>query len=173
MMTDTNSIKTPVKIKIRPRARTKPQAVVPIRKMDPKIPYTNTDTTVSNVKVKHIRPKYKDLSLWLKDPNNIYIGRTGIVFVPTDSGGKERCPKQSSIWQNPFKIKVKSGTSTSTSTREDVIAKYKEYIYNKIIDDDLVDKLLLLKGKNLGCWCKPEPCHGDILVEMISLFDRH
>lgn len=25
-----------------------------------------------------------------------------------------------------------------------------------------------LKGKRLGCHCKPQPCHGDILVEIIE-----
>jgi hypothetical protein len=25
-----------------------------------------------------------------------------------------------------------------------------------------------LKGKTLGCWCKPEACHGDVLVEFIE-----
>lgn len=29
-------------------------------------------------------------------------------------------------------------------------------------------KLLELKGKRLGCWCKPAPCHGDVLVELIE-----
>jgi hypothetical protein len=23
-------------------------------------------------------------------------------------------------------------------------------------------------GKNLGCWCKPEKCHGDILIKIIE-----
>jgi CMP-N-acetylneuraminic acid synthetase len=38
-------------------------------------------TTVSNVKVKYIRPKYKDLEQWLKDNNNVYIGRSGVIFI--------------------------------------------------------------------------------------------
>ncbi len=25
-----------------------------------------------------------------------------------------------------------------------------------------------MKGKNLGCWCAPEPCHGNILLELLS-----
>lgn len=28
--------------------------------------------------------------------------------------------------------------------------------------------LLSLKGKRLGCHCKPQPCHGDKLVEIIE-----
>jgi hypothetical protein len=23
-----------------------------------------------------------------------------------------------------------------------------------------------IKGKTLGCWCKPEACHGDVLAEL-------
>jgi hypothetical protein len=23
-----------------------------------------------------------------------------------------------------------------------------------------------LKGKVLGCWCKPDACHGDVLAEL-------
>jgi Domain of unknown function (DUF4326) len=26
-----------------------------------------------------------------------------------------------------------------------------------------------LNGKVLGCWCKPEPCHRDVLMELLSL----
>ena len=34
---------------------------------------------VVNVKVKYIRPKYQNLSEWINDPNNEYIGRASIV----------------------------------------------------------------------------------------------
>ena len=26
----------------------------------------------------------------------------------------------------------------------------------------------LLAGKTLGCWCKPNPCHGDVLVKLVQ-----
>jgi hypothetical protein len=25
-----------------------------------------------------------------------------------------------------------------------------------------------LEGKTLGCFCKPKPCHGDVLLELLS-----
>ena len=28
-----------------------------------------------------------------------------------------------------------------------------------------------LKDKRLGCWCKPEKCHGDILVEIADNYN--
>ena len=30
------------------------------------------------------------------------------------------------------------------------------------------EELNKLKGKNLGCWCYPEKCHGDVLIELIN-----
>lgn len=114
-------------------------------------------TKVVCVKVKNIRPKYDNLKEWMRDKNNVYIGRRGIVFVDG-----ERFPKKDSIWANPYKI-GKDGT------REEVIKKYKKYIKKKLeSDSELLARLSKLKGKTLGCWCKPEKCHGDVLVEIIQ-----
>ena len=114
-------------------------------------------TTVVNCKVKYIRPKYSDLKHWMSNPDNVYIGRSKILVIDG-----ERYPKTSSIWANPFKI-------TDTLDREQCISKYEEYIRKKISDNPtLVPELLALKGKTLGCWCKPEKCHGDVLIKLIE-----
>ena len=48
----------------------------------------------------------------------------------------------------------------------------REYITEKLDKDQmLVRKLMWLKGKNLGCWCKPNACHGDILLELIQKYN--
>jgi hypothetical protein len=121
---------------------------------------------VVNCKVKFIRPKYNDLKLWMEDKNNIYIGRSGIVFILNDKTGiKERFPKKQSLFANPFKI-------NKNKTREQVIELYENYIRNEINkNDELKDELLKLKGKNLGCWCHPEPCHGDVLIKLIDEYN--
>ena len=108
---------------------------------------------VVNVKVKHIRPKYKNLKEWMDDSDNVYIGRRGIVFVDG-----VRFPKRDSIWANPFKISESVG-------REDVIQKYREYIREKITDEDLS---ILRSAKRIGCWCAPLECHGDVLLEILA-----
>jgi hypothetical protein len=59
-------------------------------------------------------------------------------------------------WGNPYHI-GKDGT------REEVIAKYRERL---ICSPHLMGALHELKGKTLGCWCKPQACHGDVLVEL-------
>lgn len=109
---------------------------------------------VVNLKVKYLRPKYENVKEWMKDKNHVYIGRRGVVFID-----RERFPKQDSVWANPFKI-------DEDNTREDVIRKYKKYIKAKIEKGEV--NLEDLRGKVLGCWCAPDPCHGDILVSLLN-----
>lgn len=66
-----------------------------------------------------------------------------------------------SKWGNPFHI-GKDGT------REEVIQKYRKWIVTQPI---LIASLEQLRGKKLGCVCKPENCHGDILVELIEYYN--
>ncbi len=112
---------------------------------------------VINCKVKNIRPRYNDLEEWMDDDdNNVYIGRSGIVFI-----NKKRFPSKASPFCNPFKI-GKDGD------REEVLKKFREYIMERIKDPQFKEELLKLKDKNLGCWCKPDKCHGDTLMEILS-----
>jgi len=117
--------------------------------------------TTINCKVKYIRPLYNNLQEWMNDDNNVYIGRAGVVFI-----NNERYPKQSSIFCNPFKI-GKDGD------RNEVLNKYKDYIIKKLDNNiNLKNELMKLKNKNLGCWCSPDPCHGDILLDLIQKYDN-
>jgi hypothetical protein len=126
-----------------------------------------TETSVICVKVDSIRKKgFQNLREWMKNENNVYIGRKGVILLEPEGGGtKRRFPEQDSIWANPFKI-------DKNATREDVIAKYETYIREKIAkDNSLIEKLLKLKGKTLGCWCHPDPCHGDVLLKLIGEYE--
>ncbi len=118
-------------------------------------------TNVVNVKVAYLRPNFNTLEDWCKDPNNIYIGRKGVVFI-----NKKRYPEKDSIWCNPYKI-------NKDGNRDDVLNKYEIYIRNKLEkDESLQNELKKLKNKNLGCWCAPEPCHGNILVKLLSTYEN-
>jgi hypothetical protein len=66
-----------------------------------------------------------------------------------------------SKWGNPFKI-GKDGT------REEVIIKYAEYLMNK---PELLVALPELKNKFLICYCAPQACHGDILIDLANDID--
>lgn len=63
-----------------------------------------------------------------------------------------------SKWGNPFEI-GKDGT------RSEVIKKYEDWIKSQ---PELLNNLNDLKGKTLGCWCHPKPCHGDVLLQLIK-----
>jgi hypothetical protein len=61
-------------------------------------------------------------------------------------------------WGNPFRI-GKDGN------RKEVLKKYRTWLF--LWQSNLIqDARRELKGKVLGCWCKPNACHGDILVEI-------
>jgi len=61
-----------------------------------------------------------------------------------------------SKWGNPYLIGV-------DGAREEVIEKYRKHLEGK---PKLLAALPELRGKTLGCYCKPLPCHGDILAEL-------
>jgi len=63
-----------------------------------------------------------------------------------------------SKWGNPFVV-------GRDGTREVVIEKYRKWLLGQ---PKLLSQLHGLKGKRLGCWCSPLPCHGDVLVEMLN-----
>jgi len=88
-----------------------------------------------------------------------YIGRA------VNRAKDPRCHK-ASIWANPFK-------PTSSMAPAQAIARYREHI-TRLLDErpELRAELMKLKGKRLGCWCKPGPCHGDVLVELIEKSPR-
>ena len=61
-----------------------------------------------------------------------------------------------SKWGNPFHI-------DKHGTREEVLRKYEDYARNC---PTIMNSLDELKGKTLGCFCKPLPCHGDVLFKL-------
>lgn len=53
--------------------------------------------------------------------------------------------------------------------RKKVIDKFRYYFYTRIANDDnFKNGILSLKGKRLGCFCAPKPCHGDVIVEYLE-----
>ena len=50
-------------------------------------------------------------------------------------------------------------------SRDEAIDSYRDWILKQ---PQLLKDLHELKGKTLGCFCKPKSCHGDILVELVN-----
>ena len=88
----------------------------------------------------------KLVNIYHSKPYDIYIGRP-------------------SKWGNPFII-GKDGT------REEVIKKYRDWVCEQpeliksIINMELDDKIL-------GCYCYPNKCHGDVLIELVDFIKKY
>ena len=72
---------------------------------------------------------------WINNPDYVYIGRAGKGLT--------------GYFGNPTTLK-----------------KYRGYLESRIDEDiGFREKVMNLYGKTLVCFCKPKPCHGDILAE--------
>lgn len=77
------------------------------------------------------------------EPHDIYIGRP-------------------SRWGNPFRL-------SSNEPRGATIERYRQWLWDEIRGGRVaIAELCALDGKTLGCFCKPAPCHGDILAAAIE-----
>jgi hypothetical protein len=61
-----------------------------------------------------------------------------------------------SIWGNPFVI-------GRDGDRAEVIRKYEAWLMRH---PRLLARVAELRGKVLGCFCAPLPCHGDVLARL-------
>ncbi len=90
---------------------------------------------------------YNDLEDWIKDNNNIYIGRDMSFYVEGANKSK---------WSNPFIVKQYG--------LDDCLRRYQIYIQRS----DLIDDIEELRDKILGCWClEHNKCHADILIDIL------
>jgi hypothetical protein len=70
-----------------------------------------------------------------------------------------------SKWGNPFSHIAGTQARWLVPSRAEAIRRYALWIKEQ---SHLMSSLHELKGKVLGCWCKPLACHGDVLVELVK-----
>ncbi len=71
-----------------------------------------------------------------------------------------------SFWENPY-THIKSRKTLAkyvVKNRQEALQKYREYV---LTSPEMIKKLTELKGKKLGCWCYPQPCHGEVLIQLM------
>lgn len=78
---------------------------------------------------------------------------------------------RSTKWGNPFSHQSNTYTSAQfrVPTRNAAVASYERWIRDQ---PELMAALPELRGKILGCWCKPLSCHGDVLLKLLDELDR-
>jgi hypothetical protein len=87
-----------------------------------------------------------------RDAYDVYIGRAG--------KGKD------GYFGNPFRLGI-------TETRGTTLNRYRSYFFERLSNDpEFKRRVHELKGKILGCFCKPHDCHGDIIAEYLNLANQ-
>ncbi len=70
-----------------------------------------------------------------------------------------------SYWGNPYSM-FEEGDD-----REEVIRKFKyDFDFDKFPNKEK-SEVFSLAGKRLGCFCKPQACHGDVLADFLNSWD--
>lgn len=83
-----------------------------------------------------------------RDKYDVYIGRAG--------------KGQDGYFGNPFKL-------SPTATRGSTLNRYRSYFVERLKKDpEFKRRVHKLKGRVLGCFCKPEDCHGDIIANYLN-----
>jgi hypothetical protein len=96
--------------------------------------------------------------------------RTSVVHVSEDYDvyiGRGKCPKTGieSPWGNPFSHKSGTLAQFKVNTRKEAMIAHRAWLPKQ---KELMDRIEELRGMRLGCWCKPKPCHGDNIVDILD-----
>jgi hypothetical protein len=93
-----------------------------------------------------------------REPHDVYIGRPkgqSYRWIPLNN-------PYHGLFGNPFEIR-KDGT------RDEVIAKFEAWLMTSPEAAEQRRRLPELRGKRLGCHCKPQACHGDVLARLADM----
>lgn len=67
-----------------------------------------------------------------------------------------------SKFANPFKL-------SPEEPRGATIERYRLWLWQQIKDGKItIEDLLALEGRDLVCFCKPQPCHGDVIESAVK-----
>ena len=66
---------------------------------------------------------------------------------------------------NPFRL----ADPTDDREREQVLDRYTEYFQARIASDlEFRRAVESLRGRDLGCWCAPRRCHGEVILAWLA-----
>src|SRR5262245_47496389 len=115
-------------------------------------------------------PKRKPLDPWSDSEYErkelVESGQTVVANMKTDlrliawakENGLYVRIDRATVWGNPFIL-------DEDGDRSEVCDSYRVYLQYK---PSLQRRYEELRGKVLGCWCYPEQCHGDVLINEIE-----
>lgn len=115
------------------------------------------------IKVANLRKYgYESLKDWMSDKKNLYVGRSGRIFITHPDKSKEIFHYSGSKWQNPYKVGEGEGKYTIIES----LRLYEKYIREGELYNQLNE---LLEYKELGCFCdEKNPCHAKVLIKLLE-----
>jgi len=91
------------------------------------------------------------------EPYDVYIGRRGRFANPLKEGGD-------GYFGNPHMLR-----NGHYHHRLVVIELFRRYFYARLQNDaEFKTRVEKLRGLRLGCFCKPLPCHGDVIADYLN-----
>jgi len=98
----------------------------------------------------------KVVNIYHREKYDVYIGRAG--------------RGEQGIFGNPILRNKKCPLCNEIHVEQgSTLSCYKIYLERRLEEDsDFRESVKALKGKVLGCFCPPKPCHGDILIRACS-----
>lgn len=86
---------------------------------------------------------------------DVYIGRAGL--------GYDKYPGGDGYFGNPHRLSDFGGD------RSACLAAYRKYLHERLhVDPEFKERVLELDGLTLGCFCWPDECHGEVIIEWLE-----
>lgn len=87
-------------------------------------------------------------------------------LVNMSTHGREGVTKidRSTRFGNPFRLEKDGGDYT----RQESVEAYREWFQEQLEDPVFREAVESLRGETLGCWCVPEACHGEVILEYLE-----
>lgn len=86
-----------------------------------------------------------------REAYDVYIGRASALKHSSEDG----------YFGNPHQARP--------GGRDEAIALYRADFFRRVeTEPEFRRRVLALRGQRLGCWCAPEKCHGDVIVEWLE-----
>jgi hypothetical protein len=133
-----------------------------------------SETTVVNVKT-HPCQEY------IGRPFGKYKGHPGTFGNPFRPGGKPveeltkfiRTSRLTVGVRMHFEARLENDGWRALLARSDPLEAFHLYLMDRWrVDYAWRQQVQALPGKVLGCWCKPGPCHGDVLASFLDAHER-
>ena len=91
-----------------------------------------------------------------REPFDVYIGRPG--------------KGERGLFGNPYRVGATCERCDKFhATAGDTLPCYESYLRHRLeTDREFCVAFFALAGKTLGCFCKPGPCHGDVMAKVLD-----